>query len=93
MCDGQMYCVWCSLHISVQWDMEKGKQEGHGENQSCYYLGEATGSTEAEAEFGCLLLLAIVHLLIFLPLLLGPRPFILFLCDNRTQNGIILPDF
>lgn len=91
MCDGQMFPVWCSLHISVQWDVEKGEQEGHGEDQRCYYLGEAAGS--AEAQFRCLLLLAIVHLCIFLQLLLRPRPFPFFLCDNCTENGLILPNF
>ena len=56
----------------VQWGMEKGKQEGHRENQRCHYLGEA--ARLAEVEFSCLLLLAIVCLLIFLPLLLRPHP-------------------
>lgn len=63
-----------SLHVPVQLGMEKGKQEGHRENQRCRYLGEAAGL--AELEFGCLFLLAIFCLLIFLPCLLGPYPFL-----------------
>lgn len=42
-----------SLHIPVQWGMEKGKQKGQRENQSCRYLGGA-GTAEAEVEFSCL---------------------------------------
>lgn len=82
-----------SLHVPVQWGMEEGKQEGHRENQGCCYLDEAAGSAEAEVEFSCLLLLAIVCLLIFLPLLLRPHPFLSFLCDNCPESGIIFPNF
>lgn len=82
-----------SLHIPVQWGMEKGEQKAQRENQSCHYLGGAAGTAEAEVEFSCLLLLGIVRLLIFLSLSLGPHPFFSFLYDNCPESGIILPNF